>query len=532
MDNVQEQKLLSYLSDAGFNGDEFQKQLRKKIRLNTPNFSLEHAIAFGEHQMLWGLQFAKDLQFNAYRLEGYNATLRTSPQIEHAAVNGINTFLLEERFKSVNWDLYFNDPKALMPDNERQEIRTLLSDLWQLTAKPSQEGKLVQDLLQYKYWPEHAWDDSTRDIQRIYDRSRSFQATEYGICNTSLAFNILSGRLDDIYEKLQVLELDQYPVYEQLEKQLSGTPSAFQLRLSRNNADGFTEYNVPVMLVDGFYHIDTYTASLVLHPLVEHGVYNGIDTAQLEQLMQQIDWHDDNQLFIFHEDSEPEFRSKVGDVQEQLFRLSQDMAGADIADRLQLKYWADATFFSDMLQQGAWDLLETLPKRESAFGAETSVRAAYNMLCGRAVCPEAYVPEYIVNGSNPGWFRLDLNKRQENGKYPMITVPGFNIGGVVDMLPLAGGSERNTYRVTNSLMRGDLVTAELNNGKKILLEANPEQNTVNIFTPDHRPVYTNIHLDPDWNPQQMPAETEHKKQQRHQHIKAAKPIRRSKRRGL
>src|SRR5699024_11589925 len=142
---------------------------------------------------------------------------------------------------------------------------------------------------------------------------------------------------------------------------------------------------VPVTREKDAYVADTYTVSLTPYPSIEHGVYNGIDSEKLDAMMQEVDWHNDRELFILHEDTEPEFRPKVALIQEQMYRLSQDMVGSDIADKLQLKYWADADFFEDMVQQTARDDMESLPKRVQQFPVEVSAKTAFNLLNGRAV---------------------------------------------------------------------------------------------------------------------------------------------------
>ncbi|WP_214072632.1 hypothetical protein [Mucilaginibacter sp. dw_454] len=500
MNSEQEKELIDYLAGIGFAGQEFTDKLKEKIRLDTPNFTVGHTIPFGEEKMLFNLQFRRDRQFDAYRLDGYQATLRQGPPIEHAAINGIDTAKLEQRFKAVNWDQYFNDPKGRSTENERQEIKSLLSDLWQLTAEPSQKGKEIQDQLQYRYWPEHAWDDAARDLKQIYDWNRSFTVSEYGVCNTNLAYNLLSGKLDDLHEKLAPLGLEQYPgadIYGQLERTLSGRPDQFNLIIPRNEPEASVEYFIPIAFKDGYYSVHPYNVTVVPHPPIVHGTYNGIDSEKLEEQMKQIDWHNDKQLFIFSGDAEPEFPPKVNDVQEQIYRLSQDMVGAEIADRLMLKYWSDATFFSDNILESAWDLQTTFPKREHQFPIETDARSAFNLLCGRAVMT---TPLSETRDESNEWMRLDLNRRNDQSRYSEKLITGFSKQDMEDQLGLLPINQSWYYGVRNSLLRGDLTSVPLRNGSRLLMEANPEQKTLNLYTPDMRLVPANLRLDPDWKP--------------------------------
>lgn len=500
MTGEQEKELIDYLAGIGFTGQEFTDKLKEKIRLDTPNFTIGHTVFFGEEKMLFNLQFRKDRQFDAYRLDGYQATLRQGPAIEHAAINGIDTAKLEQSFKGGNWNRISTIRKAHCLENERQDIKSLLSDLWQLTAEPSQKGKEIQDQLQYRYWPEHAWDDAARDLKQIYDWNRSFTVSEYGVCNTSLAYNILSGKLDDLHEKLASMELDQYPggdLYAKLEKILSGTPDSFELNFHRNQPEGYIEYTVPVTKTNGNYEIYNYDVSLIPHPPIEHGIYSGIDTQKLEEKMKAINWHDDKQLFVFHTNAEPEFLPKVGDVQEEIYRLSLDPVGAEVADRIMLKYWSDATFFDGVIGQTAWDLLDILPKIEYRFTPELNARSAFNLLSGRAVMT---TPLSETKDETNEWMRLDLNRKNDQGRYPEKVITGFSKQDMEDQLGLLPINQSWYYGVRNSLLRGDLTSVPLRNGSRLLMEANPEQKTLNLYTQNMRLVPANLRLDPDWKP--------------------------------
>lgn len=533
MNSEQEKDLINYLGGLGFTGEQFERDLKQKIGQGTLNFRIPYAVNYGEERMLYDLRFTKDPQFDAYRMEGYHASLRQSPQVENLNINGINTARLEQSFKEFDWNKYFNGKEGKLTAEERDEAKVLLSDLWQLTSKPSEKGKEIQDILQYKYWPENNWDNGAIALDHTYMFSRTFSVSEAGCCNAALAYNILSGRLDDLYEKLSLLELDQYPgadLYGQLEQILSGTPDDFELKYQRNGPDGYFEAVIPVMLTDGYYSIGPYDAKLTPHPAIEHDVYNGVDSRELEELMRQIDWHDNRQLFIFHEDSEPEFKTKVGDIQEQLFRLSQDMVGSDIADRLQLKYWSDATFFSDTLQQTAWDMLDTLPNRQQQFRPDRAVRVACNLLSGRATIS----PSVQLSGDHATtWLRLDLEHKDKDGAYPEIRIAGFtkaDLKAQLDMLPIP---QTHYYQVYNELLRGDLVGVTLSDPRKVKIVADPEQKTVNLYTNDGRMIPVNLRLDPDWQPPTQQKQTEQQQQkQAYPKYKITRPVKRNKGKGL
>jgi hypothetical protein len=501
MTSEQEKELTDYLASLGFKGEKFTVQLQEKLKLNTPNFMVPDKISFGEEQMFFKLHFVKDQQFNAYRLQRYQATHRSPVLPEHKIINGVDTAALEERMKGQDWEMYFNRQKDTADTPAIKDMLETMQLLNKLSEGQNFDGIEIQEELMYKYWPaENYFSNGKSDFKTYHERSRDFSPTEYGICNANLAYHVLSGKLDDLFEKLQVMELDQWPgvdLYGKLERILSENPADFKLEFRRNEPEGYAEITIPVTTIADEFSPDTYTTSLTPYPPIEHGIYDGIDTKALDDLMREINWHDDRQLFIFREDAEPEFPPRVADVQEQIYRLSQNTAGSTIADHLMIKYWSDASFFDSIIGQSGWDYLDTLPKRTQEFPAELNAKAGYNLLCGRAV------PEHLMFPFRPesdNWVRLNLNNKDGNGNYEVAHLEGLGkteLENVLDVFPIPNSGY---YQIKNGLLRGDLVTVKLASDKKVLMEANPEQRTVNVYTLDMRLIPTNVHLDPDWKP--------------------------------
>lgn len=502
--NIEKQKeLIDYLASLGFTGDTFTEELKRKISLNTPGFRLDNTVSYDGKRMLCELNFKRDPQFDAYRLESYEATLREAPEFEHSVINGIDTERLEQRFKAVNWDQYFNDTKGLLAESERHVIKGLIDEMWQLTTPPSEEGGQLQGLLQYHYWPEHAWDDAARDLQPTYDWSRTFDATEFGICNTNLAYNLLSGRLEDLHEKLGPLRLDQLPgadTYRDLERILSNNPKEFALQYHLNGRDGYGEYTIPIHLDDRWFVVGDYALTLTPHPPIEHGVFNGIDSAALEAKMQAVDWSDDYKLFEFKDDSEPEFTDPVNEIVVMIHELRATGERGDIADQLMLKYWPGVTFFDGMMiDDSAWDLLDTLPKRQQQFTNDITVQSAYNLLAGRAVLNQSLSN---VNANADTWMRLDLSTKDTIGQHPSVYFTGYPVRDMEEQLRLLPRGERNFYNIRNSILQGDQTAIPVGgSNREVLCNAVPEERTLAIYTKDLRPIPFNFNLDPDWKPQ-------------------------------
>lgn len=241
--------------------------------------------------------------------------------------------------------------------------------------------------------------------------SRNFSPTAFGICHVNLAYHIVSGRLDALTGKLSHINLEEFPgihLIEKLERKLSGDPDHFELKCFRNESEGFIEFTMPISKIRGWYDIDSYKAMLTPYPPIEHGIYNGIDSKVLEDKMRGINWHNDGELFYFMVNTEPEFVPEVNAINEQINCLSLDPTGAGIADKLMLKYWNDVTFFRDMLRQSAWDYLDSLPKREQIFPIEVEAKAAYNLLCGRAILQDK---DYLNPVDKPGWIEFDFTTK-------------------------------------------------------------------------------------------------------------------------
>lgn len=500
MEENKVEKLISYLASLEFRGEKLESEIRKNINQGLSSFSVRHAKDYDEEQMLFDLRFQKDYQFDAYKLKEYKATYRKPIHIEYKVINGIDTGELEGRMKKIDWNLHFNNTQKYPENPKDDQIKKVISDLYELDAHQNTEGIKIQELLQLKYFPESTLDDWLKDLRTNYEQSRKFTATESGFCNAHLAYHLLSGRLDALYQKLQPLKLDQYPgidIYSKLETILSGNPDSFQLKHTRNEPEGYVEYTVPVTKEKDAYAADTYTASLIPYPPIEHGVYNGIDSAKLEAMMQEVNWHNDRELFILQEDKEPEFLSEVALIQEQMYRLSQDMVGSDIADKLQLKYWTDASFFEGMVQQTAWDYLETLLKRVQQFPVETSAKTAVNLLNGRAAM---HTSRLNPSSKAESWMRLDFSHKEDNGNYPMLFIEGFSKKELEDCLDLLPIDNIHFYPIRNALQQGDLLSVQLHDDRKVMLKANPEQKTIDVYTKDMRPIPVNLKLDPDWKP--------------------------------
>lgn len=495
MDSAQEQNLIEFLEGLGFKGETFTSVLRDQIQKGDARFAVTYMQAFGEDKVWFDLHFQRDFQFDAYRLEKYNAILRQLPQVRREIIGDTDAAALEERMKQINWKKYFSKATDAFTGNEK--ARQIYRDVEQL-ANYSDKGAVIAGLLQVKYWPEEVWSSEAKRQNSYYEQHRAFVPTEYGTCNTNLAYHILAGHIEKLHEELSGIGLEQFPgvnLNQKLEQIFSGDPDNFDLNFHRNEPEGFAEFQITVHKMEhGYYPALTYTTTLTPHPPIEHGIFNSVDSRELEALMQEIDWHNDRELFIFHEEEIPEFTTKVADIEEQMSFLRGDPLGANVADQLALKYWADATFFEDLVSESAWQYFASLPQRQETLPINMEAREVFNLLCGRAIQNDAK-----ESADRDEWIRLDLSGK-EQGHYPVKTIPGFESSELEELIGRFPVLANNFYQVRDSLLRGDLVPIKLNDDVTLLLEANPEQRTINVYTHDMRPIPVNLRFDPDWRP--------------------------------
>lgn len=498
MNQEKENELLEYLKALGFEGEQLTADIRKNTERNMPAFQVQQAKTFGAERVRYDMYFRYDPQFDAARLEEYRAIYRRPVDIGHQVINGVDTAQLEERMKAIDWREYLKYEGSSLPNATTLSADAIIGDLARLVIYNNASGWDIQRRLQFKYWPESTYDAAVIPLQQEYERNRTFVATESGMCHANLAYHVLSGRLDDLYEKLSATGLERFPgieLYSELEKVLSQNPERFDLEFLTHNAEGLVKLNIPVSREDEYYETDTYQATFVPFPPIDHGFYNGVDTAALEKKMQQVNWRDETSIIVDHGDAGPEYTPDVIDIAEQMSKLSQDDKGMEIVGKLQLKYWIDARFFFGEIREEAWDRLGTHPGKAQEFPAELEVPKAVNLLCGRAVLDEVAEPDT--------WMRLGLQHYDQKEGYPYIRT-AFSLAeleGKLLMLPL---SQPDHDAACRALRQGDRTPVTLPNNQILLLEANPEKHDLDIYTKDMRPVPVNLHFDPDWKPSTTP----------------------------
>ncbi|MBK1439856.1 hypothetical protein JHJ32_07670 [Parapedobacter sp. ISTM3] len=498
-DNIEE--LIDYLKSLGFEGEKFEAEIRKKHRESDASFTVRHETAFGEETMRYELRFVHDRQFMAYRLESYKATHRLPFTIDHTTINGIDTAELEKRMAGINW---YRQPERAISGIGSDEYKKVISDLWQLTAEPDFDGEQIQSQLIFKYWPEDNWDDLAKELQHAYENSRTFRADERGICDAILAFSIVSGRLDDLYESIRRTGLEYYPGINLgglIASSLTSNPDSFEISCSTEEEDGIVAFRIPVEKTDGGYHADINHATFTPFPEIQHGVFDGIDSRDLEERMKHIDWKADDGLYEFNEQEDVVLLPHIRAIKDSIQRLNGVEESKEIADYLQVKYWSDS-FMEIYVQEDVWQMKDW-NRVEQRFGLSEDTRVISNLLRGRPVHARQFNShEHDLQG----WFIIDPTAVSSDGLNPMELVRGLTraqVETMVNMLPLDGTVFVGD--LVRSILRGEEVPLNLagvDGEQQVFVSApeNPAEKKLGLRTAGGKPIPFNFMLDPGWVP--------------------------------
>lgn len=498
--NFKEKAVIEDLEAHGITNSRLQEEILAKIRLGLPEFTLSHAESFEKHTIRYQLHFSYDPAANDCSLKSYDALYRDIP-IEHATINGIDTEELEDRMKEVDWKEFF-----LMPGPYAKHIKGIAEDLWMLSQNDHQQGKLIRDQLRIKYWTDTPYDsDSLDDLRKQFEFRRSVRSPHKLLFTPGVDYHLLNGNLEDLKEKLKPFDLDSIPEYDlskSLEQVLRYDPEKFHLRCLSSFDEGVAEYGISIHkdLMTEKYEVGFMNVRLTKHPEIEHGVFNTVDTRELEEQMQQINWHDDAQLFIIKDEENLVFDSQVERIFLQMQKLQGDSAGRETANRLQLKYWIGATFVDSLIPTEAWKLLDSLPKEYYRFDFPITARQAYNLLCGRAVFP--LNQPSALSDKAAQWIKL---RKDSSGTRSLIPLKYSNekLRTDLSMIPVVADNAI-LYGALRSLRYGDITPVELKNGRQVLLKADPENQTIAIYTLDEKRIQANLQLESDWHPIRVP----------------------------
>lgn len=494
-----EVKLREILEEVGFKDELLFASLREKMMIGAPSFTIDHQMEIRNEVMNFRLHFRLDSTTNKYSFEKFDATYHAPFIIDHRMINGIDTALLEEQMRQVDWKNYWPS-RETGKDSSLQEredkVMSILDSMWKLSDGDSPYGEMIHGLLRAKYWSGSPFFNSPDldHLRHAYRHTSTFSTGGFPKTTASLAYYELSGKVDHLTEQLQNIGFD---LNEEILNALRRDDDAFILNPTLNLSEGIVDYDISCVWQDNDFVVDYYKATLIPHMPIVHGVYNGVNTLALEGRMAETDWHNDLDYHYIDEDEDPRFYSRVEDIQGQLYRLSEDPEGRLIADQLQLKFWVGTGVIGSFIYDSAWDYFDALPKREAIFSPDDDSKAAFNLLCGRASGREV---KNDAGDTEWQWQRLQFSSEGGIVTGTKITIPGYSLQDVQDDLAFVPRFHCNSLDPAKALLRGDLLPILLYDDRHFFLEANPENKTILIYDWDMRPVITNFKLDPDWQP--------------------------------
>lgn len=509
-ENGKVDELIDYLRSLGFEGEKLEADIRRGYEKSKGAFAVRHRIAFDDEMIQYNIRFLFDRMFNAYRLDGYKVIHRDSVVIEHKIINGIDTEALEQSMKKIDWDNYFSRPPTERPDTadiddgrNLEAIQEVERQLYRLTEVLDFDGQEIQGKLIFKYWSEEFWSDEAVELHSAYGNTMEFKATEYGICNATLAFNIASGRFNDLYTRLSRTGIEQYPGIDLkgvLSAHLSKDSDGFEVSCATQVEDGVISFCIPVTKTHEGYHADTNHAEFTPYPTIQHGVFDGITTQSLEEQIQQIDWEKDG-LYTFDELGDVVLLPHIQDIKDGIDRLDAREEAKSIADYLKVRYWYDS-FMGIYIGDGTWQMKDW-QKVSQRFALEDSTKIVSNLMRGMPI----HSGELKSFGyESDKWLVIDLTHTIEDGLNKVVSVKGLTraqLEIMVNMLPLDG-----TFYppdVVRSMQQGEKIPLNLIgiDGKQqvvVSVPKDPKEKRIEVFTSEGRAVPVNFCLDPDWKP--------------------------------
>ncbi|MBK1439859.1 hypothetical protein JHJ32_07685 [Parapedobacter sp. ISTM3] len=473
-------ELTVYLNRIGFTGEKLTRELLDRIKHNYDGFAVLHESGYGEERMRYELVFTKDAA-HGYALMNIKATHTDPIVITHRIVDGIYTASLEKRIAQVDWRNWFAEhPDERSWKSDRAAHRVLM-DFLKLSAGGSFEGMEIQEQLQFKYFADTGYNPFNLErIRQRYESGGEYRPDDPFPWTANLIFCHISGRLDYLAE--QFIDMGINP-YEQLIKDLSRSLEEFTFTFREPRDEGIMELRVDIGLDgSGFPHTaNEYTITRFRYPQYIHGVYAGIDTAELEREIIQarppLLWDRALPYGFFPPQGLTETETGLLRKIEAL-AAQEDSNAKKAALKMMQRYFPE-----EPLHPGLAAL--HLPKDgySQVFSTEDmDVDKAWNQLCGRAI--------WLGDRENRGerrWTRAD---------YSGDTVKGTDIEGMThdETLRMLRGlpldmPDGNLRDLCAYICEGGRARIQLSNGRDMYIEANPEKWRLNYYDTDLRPLY-------------------------------------------
>ncbi|WP_433903241.1 hypothetical protein [Sphingobacterium puteale] len=500
MSEQEMQDLLDDLASRGFDDHQLRLDIDRNEAYGLPRFSISREKEFGEERMYYKLNFQWFESSLGYELTSIHANHRMPVDIDPIIVNGINSNDLDREMGEVNWLKYWESQLKDGPANEAMEIVPHCIDgLAQLLLSESLQAKFTGESLMYKHWPLEVFSkfsDEPKRMGRLFEHDYSFDMKEYPNMTAQLAFLIISERSDAIQMHINDLGASQIPesaIKIETSKMLKNLPDKTDLKFSFSDQQHFATLSVPVFLDKGWYNLEGYTLALAQLPEIKHGNFNGVDSERLDKKFSTVNWREDKDIAFTEKNAEVWFPRDIELLQEELFRMTFDQEGKEVADLLMLKHWLCAPIFEDFISERAKERLLSLPIKAAQFSSAIQVDKAIGLLSGRPVWKELFTDQQIGI-----WQRLVTPTDGRPAELETFeAISKRELSSLFDMIPVP---QHKKDTVLQHLMKGIEVEVQANNGQMIRIEISEDADGLKILNSKGQQIPFNFHLDPNWGP--------------------------------
>lgn len=214
-------------------------------------------------------------------------------------------------------------------------------------------------------------------------------------------------------------------------------------------------------------------AKMIGKPEIVHGVFNGIDTRELEDRFSMVDWN--RNLFPMPMDGE-----SIANIFADLILLSKSkyIAAHDVAERLMVKYWTNTPLDRIFILSADLDQYEKklrFPIRMDSNDLDDD--QVYNLLSGRSV-----IKFDIREGLQTSAYWL----KEEQGE--LLLFYDFDLAGRLNALPFAEPiNDVRKLEIFYDLLDGNRLSIPLKIGGKVIptfIEADPVDARIAVYDKD------------------------------------------------
>ena len=170
--------LLGQVQSLGFENAGYS--LLKRISFKPENFILSQKIEKAKDKLNFQLFFEKDLKEGIYVLSYYDVILQKETHLIDAAINGINTTILEKSMIEIDWKNAFDfvTKKQLNLEDKtswekEQKVESVIQGLSML--EKSEDGKVISVGLKLKYWAGISYQELFGNISPLKNKSEVSQ---------------------------------------------------------------------------------------------------------------------------------------------------------------------------------------------------------------------------------------------------------------------------------------------------------------------------------------------------------------------